>query len=349
MTCAGSAPRRPGAVVPDAPLIDLPMGGTRQQYAAVMAELMASDHCDAVLAVLGNSARLRPDQVDDNILCADVLAKPLAVFIAPQAEQALAKLDAAGVAGFRTPETCADALHAYLAWRRPRSFEAAPLTLAEHDAGALDEARSCAVFAALGIETPAIQVVRDPAELRAVAAPVAVKLLSPDILHKTEAGLVHLNVVGPAAAAASVTALLDRAAAAFPQARIHGVLVAPMQRGLAEVILGYRRDPEVGPVVMLGMGGVLAELRPSLSVRLAPVDEAEAAAMVAELPELRALAGFRNLPRGDLAALARAVAAISRLAGAPVQDAEINPLIIRPDGQGVVAVDGLVVLDGVAG
>ncbi len=66
--------------------------------------------------------------------------------------------------------------------------------------------------------------------------------------------------------------------------------------------------------------------------------------MVAELPELRALAGFRNLPRGDLAALARAVAAISRLAGAPVQDAEINPLIVRPEGQGVVAVDGLVVL-----
>ncbi len=115
-----------GAVVPDAPLIDLPMGGTRQQYAAVMAELMASDHCDAVLAVLGNSARLRPDQVDDNILCADVLAKPLAVFIAPQAEQALAKLDAAGVAGFRTPETCADALHAYLAWRRPRPCRRGP-------------------------------------------------------------------------------------------------------------------------------------------------------------------------------------------------------------------------------
>ena len=100
-------------------------------------------------------------------------------------------------------------------------------------------------------------------------------------------------------------------------------------------------------VVMLGMGGVLAELKRSYCVRLAPVTEQTAMEMIASLPELMLIQGFRNLPRGDVAALARAIRSISLLAcldGAPVQEAEINPLIIRAEGQGAVAVDGLIAL-----
>ena len=336
-------------VLPDVPLIDLPMGGTRHQYTAVLAELMASDHCDAVLAVLGSTTRLRPGQVDENILSVPRGGKPLAVFIAPLAEAGMDKLDEAGVAGFRTPESCADALHAYLTWTAPRPIPAPVMNgvdeaLRRHGPGALDEVESCAIFAQLGIEGPGSQVVTDATQADAFDGPVAVKLLSPDILHKTDAGLVRLNVSGTAAIGAAVTDLLARAREHFPQARVKGVLIAPMQRGLVEVILGYRRDPEVGPVVMLGMGGVLAELKRSLSVRLAPVDEATARCMIAELPELRLIHGYRNLPRGDITALARAVSALSMLAGTDVQDAEINPLIVRADGQGVVAVDGLVVV-----
>jgi succinyl-CoA synthetase beta subunit len=156
--------------------------------------------------------------------------------------------------------------------------------------------------------------------------------------------LVRLEVSGRAAIAEAVSTVLARAACAFPQARIAGVLVAPMQRGLAEVILGYRRDAEVGPVVMLGIGGVLAELKHSLAVRLAPVDAATAREMIAEVPELRLIEGFRNLPRGDVTALAQAVCALSLLAFTSVEEAEINPLIVRAEGAGVVAVDGLVVI-----
>ena len=347
-----------GLEISDAPLIDLPMGGTRKQYTDVLAELLASDHCDAVLAVLGSTTRLRPGQVDENILSVPLGAKPLAVFIAPAAEAGLTKLDDAGVAGFRTPESCADALNAYLTWVAPRVFPTPPAallrqvsdTLAAHGKGALDEVQSGAVFAQLGIEGPGSQVVTDAAEIGDFNGPVAVKVLSPDILHKTDAGLVRLNVIGREATATAVTDLLARARTAFPNARIHGALVAPMQRGLIEVILGYRHDREVGPVVMLGIGGVMAELKHSLSVRLAPVDEATARGMIADLPELRVIDGFRNLPRGDVAALARAISAISLLAcldGVEVQEAEINPLIIRAEGQGVVAVDGLVVIGGI--
>ena len=213
----------PIVVLPDAPLIDLPMGGTRQQYSAVLAELMASDHCDAVLAVLGSTTRLRPGQVDENILSVERGTKPLAVFIAPQADAALQKLDEAEVAGFRTPEACADALHAYLTWAAPRRLPTTELPrralerLASYPLGALDEYESCALFAELGIEGPGSQIVRDLAELGAFEAPVAVKLLSPDILHKTEAGLVRLNVTGREATAAAVGEVLARARDTFPK------------------------------------------------------------------------------------------------------------------------------------
>jgi acyl-CoA synthetase (NDP forming) len=345
-----------GIDLPEAPLIDLPMGGTPRQYRTALTALLQGGIGDAVLAVLGSSARLRPEQIDDTILAADRTgAPPLAVFIAPLAEAALQRLDAAGVAAFRTPESCADALHAYLTWQAPREppvrspalIGQARAALAGQGPGALDEAASYRLFAAIGIETPAHQVVRDPQAIEVGAAPVAVKLLSPDIAHKTEAGLVRLNLSGRAAAVAAAAALLARTVALRPAVRVNGVLVAPMQRGLMEVILGFRRDPAIGPVVMLGAGGVAAELRRSVSLRLAPVDEAEAAAMIAEVPELRLLAGFRGLPRGDLAALARAVSALSLLAGLAepaIAEAEINPLLVRAEGDGAVAVDGLVVL-----
>ncbi|WP_043363121.1 acetate--CoA ligase family protein [Belnapia sp. F-4-1] len=341
-----------GVPVSDSPLIDLPMGGTRGQYPAALRALLRSSHCDAVLAVLGSTARLKPEShVEEFILAAGPGPKPLAVFCAPQADGALAMLDRAGIAGFRTPESCADALHAFLAWQAPRrrppvpaqSMEGPRAVLAGRAAGVLDEAESCALFAALGLEVPKLQLLQSPGEFRG-GGRFAVKILSPDIAHKTDAGLVRLGLEGEAAVRTAAAELLERARAHFPTARLRGVLAAPMQRGLAEVILGFRRDPEVGPVVVLGMGGVMAELRRSFTLRLAPVTVAEAREMIAALPELKPLAGWRNLPRGDLHALALAVAAFSTLAVLPeVPEAEINPLMIRAEAEGgVVALDGLV-------
>lgn len=344
-----------GIHISDSPLIDLPMGGGKGQYTAVLKELVASDHCDAVVAVLGSTARLRPTQVNENVLDVYDGSKPVAVFAAPQADEAIRICDEAGIAAFRTPETCADALHAFLNWRAPKPVESVPdaawrgaaKRLYAVGAPRLDEAEACEVFSALGIEGPGSRIVAAPDDAAGFTGPVAVKLLSPDILHKTDAGLVRLNVTGDDAIRATVAELLAIARDKFPKAVVKGVLVAPMHRGLAEVILGYRRDPEVGPVVMLGMGGVLAELKRSYCVRLAPVTEQTAMEMIASLPELMLIQGFRNLPRGDVAALARAIRSISLLAcldGAPVQEAEINPLIIRAEGQGAVAVDGLIAL-----
>jgi hypothetical protein len=140
-----------------------------------------------------------------------------------------------------------------------------------------------------------------------------------------------------------VRALLASVAATQPAARVEGIIVQRMEAGLAEVIVGYRHDAMVGPLVLVGAGGTLAELYADYAMRLAPVNEEEAATMIEEVKGLATLRGYRNLPRGDVGALAKVVAALSRLAlvaGQPVAEAEINPLIVK--SKGVVALDGLV-------
>jgi acyl-CoA synthetase (NDP forming) len=121
------------------------------------------------------------------------------------------------------------------------------------------------------------------------------------------------------------------------------VLVLPMIAGTGEVLIGYRIDPDVGPLVMVAAGGVYTEIYRDRTLRLAPVDAGAAAEMIAEVRGLKPLAGYRGKPPGDVAALAEAVAALSRLAAEPaVVEAEVNPLIVRPRGEGVVAVDAVV-------
>ena len=164
------------------------------------------------------------------------------------------------------------------------------------------------------------------------AYPVAVKALSAEIAHKTDVGGVVLNVRDDAALLAAVAA--DRAS---DQGRDR-VLVQPMIAGLGEVLIGYRVDPDVGPLVMLAAGGMLAEIYRDRSLRLAPVDLATAHEMIGEVAALKALAGYRGKPAGDLDALAQALVALSQLAvldGPAVAEAEVNPLIVRAKGEGV--------------
>ena len=338
------------------PLTDIPMGQSEGgRYTAILSEYLGSGHCDAVVSVVGSSSRNTQVIVERVLNAQSRGAKPLAVFLAPRADEGLALLEESGVAGFRTPETCADAVNAYLNWRAPAEREPradkeiadAAALAAKSKALRLNEFDSHALFAALGITVVQARVLTSAADCAGMGGQVAVKILSADIAHKTDAGLVRLDV--PAVDAhEEMGRMLKEARTRFPQAKVDGVLVQRMERGLAETIVGFRRDPEVGPIVMLGAGGVAAELRRSYCVRLAPVSLVEARAMIAEVRDLAILSGYRSLPRGDCEALARAIRALSLLAlldARKVSEAEINPLIVRAEGQGVVAVDGLVVFD----
>ena len=167
-----------------------------------------------------------------------------------------------------------------------------------------------------------------------------VKALSAKIAHKSDVGGVVLNVRDDGALLAAIAKIREAT-------KVDRVLVQPMLSGLGEVLIGYRLDADVGPLVMLAAGGILAEIHRDRSLRLAPVDLAEAQAMIGEVAALKALAGYRGKPAGDLDALAKALVALSQLAvadGPTVAEAEVNPLIVRPKGEGVVAVDALVKL-----
>ncbi|WP_135466475.1 acetate--CoA ligase family protein [Crenalkalicoccus roseus] len=328
-------------------LLDVTLAGTRpDRVAAALNALQRAADTDLALSVIGSSAQFRPqDSVAGILRARDAgLPKPIAAFLVPEAPHSLRLLAEAGIAAFRTPESAADCIRAWCDWRAPRAAPEAPAiahTLPERP----DEADARRLFAALGLASP-FAVLRAPEGRppEGFAFPVALKILSPDLAHKTELGGVRLDIADAAALKQEAAAMRYRVARMAPGARLTGFLVQPMAKGLGEAILGFRRDPEVGPVVMLGTGGVTAELFRDVTLRLAPVSEEEAREMIAEVKGLRPLGGWRGLPRGDLAALARAVAALSRLAAREdIAEAEINPLIIGPEGEGVTVADAWVV------
>jgi len=338
-----------GVEIGGGPLVDLTMAGTRKEvYAAALQSLLAGDDCDAVVAVVGSSGQFHPELAVAPIVEADPGGKFLAAFIAPEAPDSLRRLTDAGKACFRTPEACADAVLAALTWRPPVEIAAVepPVIGALSGENVTDERGASAVFAALGIEQAGSVVLTnagDPVPVD-LAYPVAVKVLSPDIAHKADVGGIRLGVTDADGVRLAVAEIGVAVGEAAPEARINGYLVQTMETGLQEVLVGFRRDPEVGPVAVVGVGGALAEIYEDVAVRLAPVDAAMAREMIDEVKGLAPLRGYRGLPKGELDALARAVAAFSTLALADpaVAEAEINPLLVRGEGEGLVAVDGLI-------
>jgi acyl-CoA synthetase (NDP forming) len=306
----------------DAPIFDLTMTATPEVYRGTLEKLLAAPDCDAVLAAVGSSAQFHPGLAVKPILAAERAEKPLAAFLTPHAEASLALLAQAGVPAFRTPEACADAFHAFFAWRKPKEKSDFQKTSFQGDAFDLLKE----------LQVPVVhqQVARAPDFAHSVPYPVAVKVM--DAEHKTEVDGVALNV--EKAAFVETAKKLGK----------EKILVQQMQKGLAEAIVGYRRDPVVGPIVLVGAGGVLSEIYRDVAIRTAPVTEAEAEEMSAEVKGLAVIRGYRNLPKGDVKALASAVARFSRACAMEnVSEAEINPVIVKADG--VVAVDALLVLD----
>jgi acyl-CoA synthetase (NDP forming) len=313
---------------PDAPVHDLTMTATPRVYQETLEKLLDSPQCDAVLATVGSSAQFHPGLAIEPIVAASAKgsAKPLAVFLTPHAERSLALLAQHGIAAFRTPEACADAFAAYFSWTSPRNPPRLPAPTLVPDAFALAES--------LGVPVAMHAIARAPDFAHALPYPVAVKVL--DAEHKTEVGGIALDVQ-------SKEQVLEKIARWGKKA----VLVQKMEHGLAEAIVGYRDDPVVGPLILVGAGGTLAELYRDYSLALAPVTAEEAERMIERVKGLATIRGYRNLPRGDAKALARAVSDFSRLAlvaGRPVAEAEINPLMVK--AHGVVAVDARLALKG---
>ncbi|MCY1201388.1 Protein lysine acetyltransferase Pat [compost metagenome] len=179
----------------------------------------------------------------------------------------------------------------------------------------------------------------------ALGGAVAMKVVSPDIVHKSDVGGVKLNIAGEDALRAAYAGIMDSVRRHCPEARIDGVLVAPMAPKGVECIAGVHCDPVFGPVVMFGLGGVFVEVLKDVSFRLAPFGRDVALEMIREIKGHALLQGARGAPPCDVGALADALAALSRFAHARRADfssVEINPLLALPEGQGALALDAVV-------
>jgi acetate---CoA ligase (ADP-forming) len=338
-----------GVEVKPARLVDLTIAGARYQtMKAALDILTTAPEFDLVLAAIGSSARSQPETTVRPIIDSAGAARPLAAFLVPDAPQALAMLSRAGVPNFRTPEACADAIAAALSRQAPRPLPARTAAPAASSGPILDELAAGALLDRLGIaRAPSVALEVGIARVPPLpfAYPVAVKVLCAEIAHKTDVGGVALGVADGDALLAAIRKVAATVAERSPGARVARVLVQPMVSGLGEVLLGYRVDRDVGALIMVAAGGVLTEIARDRSLRLAPIDLATAHEMIAEVRALIALAGYRGRPAGDLDALAHTMVALSRLADdASIAEAEINPLIVREAGEGVIAVDALVKL-----
>lgn len=330
-------------------IVDLTMAGT--QYAVMKAAIdvmRSAPEFDLVLIVVGSSARFHPDLAVKPIIDSFLgdRGSPLAAFIVPDAPNAQAMLTAAGVPTFATPESCADSIVSTFNRRLPAARS--PHRVAGNTGHQLDEVASYGVFKEAGIphvETTVLDFIDAETPLPPFQYPVAIKVLSHELAHKSDIGGVRINVKDESSLRQDIRAMRETLAVARPDLALRHVIVQPMVSGVAEFLLGYRLDPDVGPLVMLAAGGIYAELYIDKSIRLAPVSLADAREMISEVRLSKMLTGFRNKARGDIDKLAEAIVSMSRLAlrtGSPIVDAEINPLIVREQGNGVVAVDAVV-------
>jgi acyl-CoA synthetase (NDP forming) len=213
----------------------------------------------------------------------------------------------------------------------------------------LTEVEAKSLLKAWGLVVPRGGLARNPAEARSLASsiggPVALKLSSPDLLHKTEAGVIRLGVKNPEEVERAFNEVLRQAKEWNAEARIDGLLVEEMIGGeKREVILGVRQDLRFGPIVTLGLGGILVEAIRDFAVWPVPLTLEEAREMIRRIRGYRILTAFRGRPPADLEALAQVLCQLGELASQfqeRITELEINPLFVLPEGSGVVVGDAL--------
>ncbi len=371
-------------LAPDAQLagpVDLLGGADEHTFRIAMDAALADPGCDAVLAVLVPQILVKPVAVVEAFAAAAAAqAEPRKPVVAClfgdiSVKEATSAAHRLQLPAYTFPEDAVRTLAAM--WRQQqivaraarRPVEGAPDDIARIAAAkgrrqtqdalllartsgktALDAADSRPLLEAYGVRTPQETLATSPEDAVAFAEhigyPVVLKIISPDILHKSDIGGVVVGVEDARGVRDSFDTILARAKSAHPGARVRGVQVQEMVRGGHEVIVGVKRDPTFGPLVMFGLGGVYVEALADVSFRLAPLTRADAEELIDDVRSAKLLAGLRGAAPADRAALVDAIVRISHLAAGHEEIAEldINPLLVLPEGQGAVAVDARIIL-----
>lgn len=325
--------------------------------------LLDSPTYDAVTIIVGSSGVAQPELMSGAVKpCLLTSDKPVIAYVSPHAPQAASLMTANGVPTFTAPESCAvalDGLRRVGVGPTTSQYEAPTIKAAPPGlpAGALDEAEAKALFAHYGVPCAGERIVTSPTEAEVAARElgglVVLKLLSREIIHKSDVGGVIVGVTPETIGAALGRMAADvRAKTGKTPTRF---LVQEMITGGQELILGFNRDP-LGAVILLGAGGTATELFKDTAIRVLPpgsvLTRQEALSLAQELKSWPLLDGYRGRPKADVVALASTIVAFCTMVvslGEQLVEAEINPIFVLAAGQGVRAADGVVVLAGNAG
>ena len=339
--------------------IDVTLAGLRPDLLrGAIDALLASPTYDALVIVVGSSSLAKPELMAGAIQeCLPNSDKPVFAYISPYAPAVGKLLTERGVPSYFAAESITAA---FSAMRHASEFKPSNSPTAQASSenaeglpsGSLDEAQAKQLFTKFGVPCAAERIVHTPEQAHAAAVElgglVVLKILSSEITHKSDVGGVAVGVTPDTMATkmAAMTKEVQSNTGKLPE----GYLVQEMVSGGTELILGMHRD-SLGTAILLGMGGVTAELFKDTTMRLLPVEGGlspeDALAMAKELKTWPLLDGFRGRPKADVDALVKAVVAFSQMAaklGDRLVEAEINPVFVLPQGQGVKAADGVVVL-----
>ncbi|GGH44957.1 hypothetical protein GCM10011341_04590 [Frigidibacter albus] len=334
--------------------VDVTLAGVKPEIMTASTEaLLASDEVDGVVVIVGSSALAQPEIAVQAIKSgAAQSGKPIIAYVSPHAPHIVRELNLQGIPAYAAPETCMVAFSAAM----PVKAAVADAPVAPHVApaglrkGTLNEVEARELFAHYGLKGADQRLVQTAAEAEEVArtfgGKVVLKVVSQAIPHKSDVGGVKVGLVADTVGKALDDMAEHLAAQDLP--RPEGFLVQKMLTGGLEFILGLRRDPQLGPLILLGAGGVMAEIMDDSAIRLLPVTEEDAREMVGELRLSRLLTGYRGGAAYDVEALVAAILAMARMGeslGERLSEAEINPLFVMPAGEGVAAADGLAVID----
>ncbi len=346
---------------------DMLGGAGPQTYEFALPLVLSDPNVDAVLVIVVPHLLLNPAEAAASICRAarNSLKPVVTCFIGDEkVAEAQRILHQHHLPMYTFPETAGRALSGL--WRyaegRNRRREAARSRLEANLAAArsilengnrppmLGEAATRPMLAAYHIPVIAGEFARSPEAAAEIADllgyPVALKIVSPDILHKSDAGGIRLKLADSKAVMTAYRELLQNSAAANPGARLEGVLVERMAPAGPEVIVGMRRDPQFGPLMMFGLGGIYVELLTDVSFRVAPLNRDEALAMIHETKAGRLLSGQRGQKAADIDAVADCILRLSQLAldFPQIAEIEVNPLLVLEQGQGALALDGRIIL-----
>ncbi len=333
------------------------------RYDKALDVLVEDDNVDAIIVLLTPTATIEVEETAKTVVKhAKKAKKPiLCAFMGKmEVNKGVRYLKKHGIPNYLCPEDTVDTLEKM--WQRQHWLSQPPAEYPHIQANRshvryllemakrqgryhLSEKDAKEVLKAYGFTLPKTHLARTKEEAveaaKKIGFPVVLKIVSPDISHKTDVGGVMLNLDSPQAVKEAFTEIMLKVRSKNPKAAIYGVSVQEMVQGAKEVIVGFRRDPQFGPLLMFGMGGIYVEILKDVTFRLAPISKREAMEMIREVKSYPILRGVRGEAPADVSALVDAILALAQFAldFPEIVEAEINPLLVKPVGQGCVAVD----------